>query len=262
MIENRHIGIIGAGNIAHLMVHRLHKHYTCHLWNRTAMHAHALQQKFHSVHVHENILELLNRCDVLLLCVSDHAIDAIMDKCKDFPDKIYIHNSGSLVTQPRADFEHMGCIWPVYSIISDKVNDYKHDLPIIYNATDDQTMVVVRELAEIVSHQVVQLNDEQKSVAHLLAVMTNNFIHHLMYKSQALSSKHGIPFDLFTPIIHQTIDQLKFDSETLKALQTGPARRQDKNTISRHLKIIEDDSNLSSIYHTITQSIINLYTNE
>ena len=56
------------------------------------------------------------------------------------------------------------------------------------------------------------------------------------------------------PIIKNTTDRLNFDNP--KNMQTGPAIRQDLETIARHRELLKKHPHLLSMYNFMTDSIM------
>ena len=60
------------------------------------------------------------------------------------------------------------------------------------------------------------------------------------------------------PLIHETIT--KIDTILPKDAQTGPAKRNDKDIIDKHLKVLKnEDDKLFEIYKMLTDSILQMY---
>jgi predicted short-subunit dehydrogenase-like oxidoreductase (DUF2520 family) len=93
---------------------------------------------------------------------------------------------------------------------------------------------------------------------HLAAVMVNNFSNHLYTLANDFLDKEKIPhFKLLFPLMQQTIKKAK----KLKPVsaQTGPAKRNDKKTITKHLEILKKNPETRKIYSSISENIINYH---
>ena len=62
-----------------------------------------------------------------------------------------------------------------------------------------------------------------------------------------------LPFELLRPLILETA--LKVQNIHPVNAQTGPAVRMDNNVISKHLELLKESPEFSSLYEEITQSI-------
>jgi hypothetical protein len=87
---------------------------------------------------------------------------------------------------------------------------------------------------------------------HLCAVYVNNFTNQLYRIAHEISDGKGINFDVLKPLILETAKKVQTLSPF--AAQTGPAKRNDKKTIKKHLKLIENKDH-KAIYELLTDSI-------
>ena len=90
---------------------------------------------------------------------------------------------------------------------------------------------------------------------HLSAVWVNNFTNHLLYQAKQLADENNLNWDLFYPLLEETIAKMK--SIGPYASQTGPAKRNDEETIDRHLGMLSETQ--QEIYKILSQSIIETY---
>jgi hypothetical protein len=65
--------------------------------------------------------------------------------------------------------------------------------------------------------------------------------------------KEGIDFSIMLPLIRETVSRL--DALTPRQSQTGPAIRNDTETIKRHLALLDTYPDVKKIYEAITESI-------
>lgn len=91
---------------------------------------------------------------------------------------------------------------------------------------------------------------------HLAAVFVNNFSNYMFKLGQDLCYENHIDEAILMPLIQETFEKIK-DINAEEA-QTGPARRQDQETINQHLKLLKKDSK-KEIYKIISQHIKNDY---
>ena len=81
-----------------------------------------------------------------------------------------------------------------------------------------------------------------------------------MYKSQFLFCKdNDLSFDLLSPLIRETFN--KIDEISPQKAQSGPAIRNDKNTLKRHLELIKNPV-LKKVYSSLTTAIQKHHLNE
>jgi len=113
------------------------------------------------------------------------------------------------------------------------------------------------EAAESIGSKIFFSDSQSRKALHLAAVVVCNFINHLLVKGKDIAIKSGFSFEELKPLITETISKA-FDDEPENS-QTGPAERNDKITIAKHLELLSFDSDLERIYNDISTSIINYH---
>lgn len=195
-------------------------------------------------------------CDLYLLCVAD---DAIVRVCQDMPtqileNRLVAHTSGS---RPIADLDrsrHRGVFYPLQTFTSKRRMSYGK-IPFCLDAADEQSLSALIKLASQISTEVLHMDDQKRQTAHIAAVMINNFVNHLIYKAEKILEMGGVPKKVLQPLLTETIKkQLTIGSFSA---QTGPARRGDKGTISKHLSQLDPSDH--RLYEAITDSITATY---
>ena len=101
------------------------------------------------------------------------------------------------------------------------------------------------------------MGDDARLNLHLGAVMVNNFTNHLAVLTKDFLENKNVEFALLNAIIKESA--LKLTQESPDFTQTGPAKRNDYTTISRHEALLNNDVELLKLYSVITESIINYY---
>jgi hypothetical protein len=101
-----------------------------------------------------------------------------------------------------------------------------------------------------------EASEEARFAAHLAAVFINNFGYFTMKRGLSHAATKDLPADLFKPIIEKTIANLFIKGD----LQTGPARRNDLETIAKHQAKLS--GSFRELYDFISNSIMKTYGNE
>ncbi|NBC25011.1 MAG: DUF2520 domain-containing protein [Bacteroidetes bacterium] len=192
---------------------------------------------------------------VYILSVSDDAVkkvaSALPRKIKD--EKIIVHTSGVHTLDVfDADIKHPGVFYPLNTFTEGKAINWK-ETPFYLSGSSDQTLAILKSLAEKISNKVFAISDKQKRILHLSAVMVNNFPTHLFQLADRLLKENELEFDHLLPLIRTMIDNA--ESENVKNILTGPAVRGDQQTINQHLNLLENEDELREIYKTLTKSI-------
>ena len=98
---------------------------------------------------------------------------------------------------------------------------------------------------------------ETKSISSATtANIMNNFVNHLIYKSEEYLEQNDLPIELIQPLLKQTI--AKHAKLGSFEAQTGPAVRNDKSTINAHLDLLSNDLD-KELYKAISNSINETY---
>ena len=79
----------------------------------------------------------------------------------------------------------------------------------------------------------------------------------MLTRGKEIAEKTGVPFEIFFPLIRETMSKA-MDLGPEKS-QTGPAVRDDQNTIERHMDLLSFSPELKKIYREITLSIIDYH---
>ena len=130
-------------------------------------------------------------------------------------------------------------------------------VPFCIEAVDDETEQVLVDIAQEMSDTVYLLSSEERKVLHVAAVFACNFTNHLLALSKSITDNENLEFDLLKPIISETFKKA-LKAENPAEVQTGPAIRNDKTIINRHLDYLKDDARLLEIYEVLTESIQNI----
>jgi len=242
------ISIVGGGKVAHFVARSFFEkgHQVNQVYNRSPASGAELAMSCGAEFV-SDLNKITSNIDALFILVSDDAIAGISS---EFSGKniMQIHCSGSLPLSVL-DTESAGVIWPVYSIQKDMDAE---NIPLIIEAKEHNSGSVL-ELAKVISNKIEQANYGQRETMHLAAVMSNNFINHLLALTKNILDKEQLSIEMLQPIIRQTIDNAL--KRNPYEMQTGPAIRDDAQTISRHMKLLKEAPDMEALYQLFTNSI-------
>ncbi|PQJ12259.1 hypothetical protein CJD36_000435 [Flavipsychrobacter stenotrophus] len=190
--------------------------------------------------------------DVCFLAVSDASIEEVA-KQLHFKKTILVHMSGAqpLDIIKDAAKDH-AVLWPVYSILKNNTPGHR-EIPIAWEVSSDRAKRFVLEMGHAITDNLFEAKDAKRKWLHLSAVMTNNFINHLLAINEQICKENNLPASTLQPMIAQTFERVK--SASPKAVQTGPAIRQDITTIEQHKVLLADHPELLKVYEALTESI-------
>ena len=118
---------------------------------------------------------------------------------------------------------------------------------------------LIYKLTNSIKAKSIDINSKQREKLHLAAVIVNNFTNHLFTQASLFCKDNRLSFDLLRPLIRETYS--KIDEISPHDAQSGPALRNDKNTLKRHLELIKDPV-LKKVYATLTSAILKHHLNE
>lgn len=241
--------ILGAGNVATHLFKAFNeaKNITVNQWfNRNINSISSYKNKTDVI----DDLSQLKDADVYIIAVSD---DAIAELSEQFPfkNKLVVHTSGSVGIHEMNKNLKRGVFYPLQTFSKSTEMDFKN-VPICIETIDKKDYHVLKELAVSMGSPTKKVNSEQRRVLHLAAVYVNNFTNQLYRIGHEITESKSAEFDLLKPLILETAKKVQELSPFMA--QTGPALRNDKKTIKKHLKILESGQH-KAIYELLTNSI-------
>lgn len=206
-----------------------------------------------------NISQIDQHAGLYLICVNDDAILSVAESLPFKPDddQIIVHTSGTVPASILKQItNNHGCIWPLQTLKRESPVA-TNELPLVITASNEYVQSSLIELADQLSDHFTVMNDDKKEKLHLAAVMVNNFSNHLYTLTQDYCKNEQLDFHLLLSLIKETAEKLNFDSPENN--QTGPAIRNDKKTIERHLEKLEKHPDLYKLYCIFSENIIKKY---
>lgn len=224
------VAIVGLGNVgSHLY----------HAFNATG-----------AVHVDQfnsRDLEDMPKVDVVIIAVSDDAIAEVSAKLEA---SLVVHTSGGVHISSINTKGNRGVFYPLQTFTKDKNVDFK-SIPICIEAENKEDLQLLEKLTTTISDKVFHIDSEQRSSLHVSAVFVNNFVNHMYVIAEDICKEHNVPFEVLQPLIRETSEKIL--SISPKKAQTGPAKRNDIQTIQKHLHLLNEQQ--KELYSKLTQSI-------
>ncbi len=243
------IVLLGAGNVASHLYKAFHKaeDVTIKQWyNRTLE---PIEGYNNEVSITNDISQLVE-ADIYILAVSDDAI-AQLSKELPFENRLVVHTSGSTSAYDIDKKNRRGVFYPLQTFSKSTDIDFS-TIPICYEALIRTDYSILKALSKTITNKTHKINTDQRQALHLAAVFVNNFTNQLYRVAHEITESQGAEFDILKPLILETANKVQELSPYLA--QTGPALRNDKKTIKRHLKQLEKEEH-KAIYELLTKSI-------
>ena len=194
-------------------------------------------------------LNQLEKADVYLIALKDDVIAEVAGLLTDNA-ALVLHTSGSVHLDVLNRFKNHGVFYPVQTFSKKKEVNFR-EIPVCLEANSAKNLEFLEEFAAKISNKIYRIDSNQRKSLHLAAVFVNNFTNHLYSLGAEICRENEISFDILKPLIRETVDKL--ESLTPLEAQTGPALRDDKQTIARHLAMLEPKR--QKLYKILTQSI-------
>jgi len=238
--------ILGSGNVASQLIKAFLKIDTINLkqvYTRNQEDINTLKDSIDTT----NDISLLKQADITIIAVSDEAISSISSHIKN---SFVVHTSGSVDMKSLNNIGRKGVFYPLQSFSKKKLVDFKN-IPICLESETNEDLLKLEELVSLLQSKSYILSSHQRKKIHVAAVFANNFSNHMYTIANEICEKYNIPFDILHPLIEETSNKIK--NLTPKKAQTGPAKRNDAETIENHLNLLSEKQ--QEIYLKITQSI-------
>lgn len=255
-MNSKVVTIIGSGNVAQQLGPALKVlgYQIAEVYSRNAKTGQPLAKKLNAKYL-ADLSAVKDMGGIVIIAVKDDAIPKVVKKLPILRKSLVVHTSGATdISVLKKKFKTCGVVWQAQTIKARTKVDFRK-VPLVIEANNSLARKRLTQLARAISGKVYYQNSYQRRVLHLGAVFANNFPNHLMYLSKNLLNKHGMPFEIFTPMILSTVQSALHDPYTS---QTGPAKRNDRKTMKAHLKLLKE-KNYRDLYKTISKSITNLY---
>ena len=240
--------IIGSGNVAKHLIHAFSKIDNI---NLKQVYARKLgdESLMKSNIPITNDLSLLVDADITIIAVSD---DAIADISCDIKNSLVVHTSGSVEMNALKNPKNKGVFYLLQSFSKEKKVNFSN-IPICLEAENESDLNKLEKLASLLQGNIYHLTSQQRKKIHVAAVFVNNFTNHMYTIAHNICEEHNVPFNILQPLIEETSQKIK--NLTPKEAQTGPAKRNDMETIKNHLNLLSKSQ--QELYLKITQSIQN-----
>ncbi len=257
----KRIALIGAGNMAtHLFSSLTGKVEIVQVYSRHIENARVLAAKSPDCAAICDIADIDRTVDMAIVAVSDSAIQEVADKLSkvlgEKTDKcVVVHTSGT--TTATIAGKKMSVLYPLQTFTKGVALDMK-TVPFFIAADTEADTRAIRSIASLMSENILYIEREKLPKLHLAAVFACNFANRTWAIAEEILHDAGFDFSVMENIVRTTLD--KALAVGAREGQTGPARRNDDNTINYHLAMLEGEN--AHIYSLLTQSIINEYNND
>lgn len=248
------ICMIGAGNLATQLGMALSEkgHQIVQVWSRTSKNAVELASKLKCPSTTE-LSAIYNDADIYIIAVSDKAIEEVLGK-RSWGNPLVVHTAGSIPMNILAPHcKNFGVFYPFQTFTVRKKVEFDH-IPVCIEANSPQNLGILNSLAQSISQNIRLVDSNQRQQIHLAAVFVCNFVNHLYSIGEELLMEKGLDFEILKPLILETASKI-IEHSPAKS-QTGPAIRNDRNVIDKHLAMLSNHPDLKNLYALVSERII------
>jgi len=246
------VAFIGSGNVATKLAVSLHEAgiRISEIFSKTLANANVLANKVGAIAV-ANIGDLSSDNDIIIISISDKALHSI-DLIKLPQRALICHTSGSVGMDILSFCENYGVFYPLQTLSKTAELDIS-EVPFCIEANDTTNAERLISLALLLSAKVSIVNSKQRAQMHLAAVFTCNFSNAMYSIAEDLMQQSGLDFDYLRPLIKETA--AKAIAHSPSQIQTGPAVRNDRNIIDKHIKELDSNTDYKKLYSLISNII-------
>ncbi|GGF70037.1 Rossmann-like and DUF2520 domain-containing protein [Wenyingzhuangia marina] len=191
-------------------------------------------------------LNSLKQADLYIVALPDDVIKTIN---LSHLQGLIVHTSGTKsfnILQAK----RRGVFYPAQSFTKEKKINFKA-VPVCLETEFNADFRVLQNFASMIAQHVYEISEEKRQKLHLAAVFANNFSNRVMGIAYDICKEHQIDFQILQPLLQETF--LKTQILPPKVAQTGPAVRNDAETIEKHLNQLKGTN--KEVYQILTKSI-------
>lgn len=251
------IALIGAGNVAWQLAPALEDagHEVTEVYSRDLAKAIEVTGRVYSAEAKDDLDFSESIAQIFILAVKDSAIPEVADAVILPEGSILVHTSGTMpldiLGYSSASFT--GIFYPLQSFTKGKKIEMD-EVPFLLETEDEETLQKLKKLAKSLSPLVYTVRSKDRKAVHIAAVFASNFSNHMIRIAEEIMRRQGLDFEMLKPLIIETISKsLQIGA---KKAQTGPAVREDYETLEEHFRFLNYNEQVAEIYRLISQDII------
>ena len=200
----------------------------------------------------------LSGSDIIILAVSDNAISEVSNMmyralkpnvAGDLP--VVLHSSGATDINLLSNWPQYGVFYPLMTLSKTKPVDFRL-IPFFLEANHSAVMEELISLCYSLKSEYKVCSSVERLKVHTAAVFVSNFVNYLTGLAFDISGQNQM---FLMPLAIETVRKA-FLYEHPSLVQTGPAIRDDHQTMDKHLKLLENMEDHKLIYETISKLIL------
>ena len=194
-------------------------------------------------------LDELQIADVYIIAINDDAIEAFTKNLSQLKGLV-VHTSGSIPMMAISKNLRKGVLYPIQSFSKERPLNLRL-VPFALETESNEDYKLLKDLATSISDHIFQVNSNQRKNLHVSAVFANNFSNYMYLTAKDICDQNQLPFEILKPIIIETAQKIMTMDPFIA--QTGPAKRNDKKVIEKHLSSLKNEK--KEIYAVLSEAI-------
>lgn len=257
------ISFIGSGNLAWHLAPALDNQgfVVREVYSLKKKNAAALADRLYQAEVKTSLDFSTSKSRIFFVAVPDDAIEDIAREIVLPDESILVHTSGSMPLDALsyADTTLLGVFYPIQTFTKSRPVRFG-DVPILIECSDAVVEKQLMKIASELSKNVKKINSQQRAKLHVAAVFAANFSNHMLTISKSLLEENDLTFEWLQPLVMEAMNKALLVGPY--EAQTGPAVRGDLEVLDSHMKLLDKDKALSSMYKIISQHIIDTHQDD
>ena len=185
---------------------------------------------------HDDLTHAARGVDVLVIATPDDSVAAVAARVTPSVTTVVVHLSGSLGLDALAPHPRRAGLHPLVPLPNTAVGAARLCGGVTFAIAGDP---VAREMVESLGGRTVAVADEDRATYHAAACMAANHVVALLGQVERVAATVGLDLEAFLPLARAALDDVAELGP--RAALTGPARRGDWATLSRHLDALPED---------------------
>jgi len=251
------IAILGAGNLAWNLAPALEDagHEITEVYARDLQKAKEITERIYTAVPKDDLDFSESRAELFILAIKDDALSEVADQVILPEGSILVHTSGAIPMEvlSQSSASYVGVFYPLQSFTKGKKVEFE-EVPFLLESEDEGSLQLLKKVAKSLSQLVYILRAKDRQAVHVAAVFASNFTNHMLRIAEDILHRQGLDAELLKPLIIESISK-SLQLGARKA-QTGPAIREDYETLETHHHFLAYNEQLAEIYRLISQDII------
>jgi predicted short-subunit dehydrogenase-like oxidoreductase (DUF2520 family) len=184
---------------------------------------------------HDDLSGAARGVDVLVIATPDDAIAEVASAVVPVVTTTVVHLSGSLGLDALGNHPQRAALHPLVPLPNGEVGAARLCSGVTFAVAGSP---VARQIATTLGGRTVEVADEDRAAYHAAACIAANHVVALLGQVERVAAEVGLDLESFLPLTRAALDDVA--ALGAPAALTGPARRGDWATLSRHLDALSE----------------------